>query len=163
MDTDSFVYHIKTEDFYKDIAGDVEKRLDTSNYSEEEDKRSLTTGLNTKKIGLMKDELGGQIMTEFVALGAKLYAYKTLEKKEEKKCKGIKKCVVRKTLTFDDYKKCLEDGKNVYRSQMLFQNKDHEVYTSKVNKIALNRDDDKRLVQADQITTLARGHYDTRG
>ena len=103
MDTDSFVYHIKTEDFYKDIAGDVEKRFDISNYSEEkEDKRPLTTGLNKKKIiGLMKDELGRKIMTEFVALRAKLYAYKTLEKKEEKKCKGIKKCVVKKTLTFD--------------------------------------------------------------
>ena len=94
------MYHIKTEDFYKDIAGDVEKaRFDTSGYSKE-DKRPLTTGLNKKKIGLMKDELGGKIMTEFVALRAKLYAYKTLEKKEEKKCKGIKKCVVKKTLTF---------------------------------------------------------------
>ena len=41
MDTDSFVYHIKTEDFYEDIAGDVEKRFDTSNYSEE-DKRLST-------------------------------------------------------------------------------------------------------------------------
>ena len=71
--------------------------------------------------------------------------------------------MVKKTLTFDDYKKCLDDGKNVYRSQMFFQNKDHEVYTtSEVNKIALNRDDDKRLVQADQISTLARGHYDAK-
>ena len=84
----------------------------------------------------MKDELGGKIMIEFVALRAKLYAYKTLEKQEDKKCKGIKKCVVEKTLTFDDYKKCLDDGKNVYRSQLFFQNKDHEVYTTEVNKIA---------------------------
>ena len=53
--------------------------------------------------------------------------------------------MVKKMLTFDDYKKCLDDGKNVYRSQMLFQNKDHEVYTTKVNKIALKRDDNKRL------------------
>ena len=158
MDTDSFVYHIKTKDFYKDISNDVEARFDTSNYSKE-DKRPLTIGLNKKKIGLMKDELGGKIMTEFVALRAKLYAYKTLDKKEEKKCKGIKKCVVKKTLTFNDYKKCLDDGKNVYKSQMLFQNKDHEIYTSEVNKIALNRDDDKRLVEVDQISTLARGHY----
>ena len=157
MDTDSFVYRIQTEDFYKDIADDVKKRFDTSKYSEE-DKRPLPIGLNTKKIGLMKDELNGKIMTEFVALRAKLYAYKTLENKEDKKCKGIKKCVVKKTLTFDDYKKCLNNGKNVYRSQMLFQNKDHEIYTTNVNKTALNRDDDKRLVQEDQISTLARGH-----
>ena len=158
MDTDSFVYHIKTKDFYEDISNDVEARFDTSNYSKE-DNRPLTIGLNKKKIGLMKDELGGKIMTEFVALRAKLYAYKTLDKKEDKKCKGIKKCVVKKTLTFNDYKKCLDDGKNVYKSQMLFQNKDHEIYTSEINKIALNRDDDKRLVEVDQISTLARGHY----
>ena len=159
MDTDSFVYHIKTEDFYEDIAGDVEKRFDTSGHNKE-NRRPLTTGLNKKKIGMMKDELGRKIMTEFVALRAKAYThtYKTLEKKEEKKCKGIKKCVVKKTLTFDDYKKCLDDGKNVYRSQMFLQKKDHEIYTSKVNKIVLNRNDDKRLVQADQISTLARGH-----
>ena len=79
-----FVYHIKTEDFYKDIAGDVEKRFDTSGYSKE-DKRPLPIGLNKKKIRLMKDELGGKIMTEFVALRAKLYAYKTLEKKRKRR------------------------------------------------------------------------------
>ena len=56
MDTDSFVIHIKTKDFYKNIADDVENRFDTSNY---EINRPLP-------IGLMKDELGGKIMTEFV-------------------------------------------------------------------------------------------------
>ena len=94
----------------------------------------------------MKDELGGKIMAEFVALRAKLYTYKKIDMKEEKKCKGIKKCMVKKTLTFDDYKKCLDDGKNVYRSQMIFQNKDHGIYTSEVNKITLNRNNDKRFV-----------------
>ena len=91
-----------------------------ANIVKKEKTRATNYWLNAKKIGLMKDELGGEIMTEFVALRAKLYAYKKLEKKEEKKCKGIKKCMVKKTLTFDDYKKCLDDGKNVYRSQMLF-------------------------------------------
>ena len=59
MDTDSFMMHIKTEDFYKDIADDVEKRFDTSNY---EVNRPLPTGKNKKVIGLMKNELGGKIM-----------------------------------------------------------------------------------------------------
>ena len=60
MDTDSFIINIKTEDFYKDIANDVEKRFDTSNY---EVNRPFPKGKNKKVIGLMKDELGGKIMT----------------------------------------------------------------------------------------------------
>ena len=157
MDTDSFVYHIKTHDFYKDIADNVEARFDTSNYSKA-DNRPLPLGKNKKIIGLMKDELCGKIMTEFVALRAKLYAYRKLDKTEDKRCKGIKKCVVKKSITFDDYKQCLDDGKKLYREQLLFQNKKHVIYTSKVNKIALSRDDDKRLIQKDNISTLARGY-----
>ena len=68
MDTDSFIMNIKTEDFYKDIANDVEKRFDTSNY---ECDRPLSTGENKKVIGLMKNELGGRVSTEFVALRPK--------------------------------------------------------------------------------------------
>ena len=73
MDTDSLVYHIKTEDFYTNIMSDVKVRLDTSG-CHKKGARPLPIGLNKKFIGLMKDELGGKIMTEFVALRAKLYA-----------------------------------------------------------------------------------------
>ena len=59
MDTDSFIMHIKTEDFYKGIADDVEKKYDTSNYTVE---KPLPIGKNKKVIGMMKDELGGKIM-----------------------------------------------------------------------------------------------------
>ena len=98
-------------------------------------------------------------MTEFVALRAKMYAYRKIDKEVEEKCyKGTKKCVVSEGLMFDDYKTCLFDGKTVYREQMLFENKKHEVYTVNKHKTALNRDDNKRVVQADEITTLARGH-----
>ena len=69
MDTDSFIMNIKTEDFYEDIAKDVEKRFDTSNY---EVNRPLPTGRNKKVIGLIKDELGGKIITDFVTLRPKL-------------------------------------------------------------------------------------------
>ena len=68
MDTDSFIISIKTEDSYKDIANDVEKRFDTSNYEVD---RPLSTGKNKKVIGLMKDELGRKIITEFVTLRPK--------------------------------------------------------------------------------------------
>ena len=84
MDTDSFIMNIKIEDFYNDIANDVEKRFDTSNY---ECDRPLPIGKNKKVIGLMKDELGGRIITEFVALRPKTYSYLTDDFKEHKKAK----------------------------------------------------------------------------
>ena len=76
-DTDSFIVHIKTEDFSEDIANGVEKRFDTSNYDVNgiTFNTPLSTGKNTKVIGLMKNELGGKIMTELVALTPKTYAY----------------------------------------------------------------------------------------
>ena len=74
MDTDSFIINIKTNDFYKDISNDVENRFDASNY---EINRSLPTGKNKKVIGLMKDELGGRIITEFVTLRPKTYSFLT--------------------------------------------------------------------------------------
>ena len=71
-------------------------------------------GENKKVIVLMKDELGRKIMTEFVALRAKMYAYRKIAKEvEEKCCKGTKKCVVSASLTFDDYKTCLFDGETI--------------------------------------------------
>ena len=152
MDTNSFFYEIETKDFYRDIAKDI----DTSKYSKD-DKRPLPIGKNKKVTDMMKDELNGKIMTEFVALRAKMYAYRKIDKEvEEKHCKGTKKCVVSEGLTFDDYKTCLFDGKTIYRGQMLFENKKHEVYLVNKYQIALNRDDDQRLVQADGTTTLAR-------
>ena len=67
MDTDSFILHIRTEDFYEDITNDVKKCFDISNYSED-DKRPLSNGMNKSLIGLFKDELWGKVITEFVAL-----------------------------------------------------------------------------------------------
>ena len=96
MDTDSLIMNIKTKDFYKDIAQDVEERFDTSNYDVD---RPLPKGKNKKVIGLMKDELSGGIITEFVALRPKTYSYITDEFIEMKKAKGTKKCVIKKMLT----------------------------------------------------------------
>ena len=155
MDTDSLIYHIKTKDFYADIMDDISARLDTSGYCPN---RPLPVGLNEKVIGLMKDELGSTIMTEFIALRPKLYSYKVLDGKESKKCKGIKKCIVKKTLTFEDHKTCLFKDSTEYRSQLMFRSTKHEVHMIEVNKVALNRDDDKRISKRDGISTLARGH-----
>ena len=157
MDTDSLVYHIKTEDFYAGITDDVQTRFDTSGYTLDS---PLPVGLNKKVIGLMKDELGGQIMTEFVALRPILYFYKKLDGLEDKKCKGIKKCVVKKTLTFEDYKTCLFNDSTEYRSQLMFRSSKHKVHTIEVNNVTLNRDDDKRISRKDGISTFGRGHKD---
>ena len=88
MDTDSFIINIKTENFNEDIANDVGKRFDTSNY---EVNRPLTTGKNKKVIGLKKDELGGKIMIEFAGLRPKTYSYLFDDGNSNKKAKGIKK------------------------------------------------------------------------
>ena len=81
MDTDSFIVYIKTEDIYLDIAKDVEIRSDTSNY---ELNRPLPKGRNKKVIGLMNDELGLKIMTEFATLRPKTYSYSTDDSNEKK-------------------------------------------------------------------------------
>ena len=88
-DSDSFIINIKSEDFYKDIPDDVEKRLDTSNY---ECNRPLPTGKNKKVIGSMKDELDGKIMTKFVAHRPKTYSYLMDDDSEVKKAKEQKIC-----------------------------------------------------------------------
>ena len=154
MDKDSLIYSIRTEDFYKDIADDVEARFNTSGYVPN---RPLPVGLNKKVIGLMKDELGGKIMGEFVSLRPKMYSYK-VGNSEPKKCKGIKKCVVKKMISFNDYKTCLFSRERTHRSQLLFRSHKHEVKTLEVNKLALSREDNKRIT-INGVANYARGHY----
>ena len=134
MDTDSFIMNIKTEDFYKDVANDVEKRFDTSNY---EVHRPLSIGKNKKVIGLMKDELGGKIIMEFVTLRPKTYSYLTDD------CKENKKCIITRTIKFNDYKICLLKDEVILKSQQRFVSKKHDVYTENINKIALSNNDIK--------------------
>ena len=143
IDTDSLIYSIKTEDFYADIADDVDTRFDTSGCPNNRS-RPLPVGKNKKVIGLMKDELGGEIMKELVSLRPKMYSYR-VGNSEPKKCKGIKKCVVKHTISFDYYKRCLFGGERSHRSQLLFRSRKHEVRMLEVKKLALSREGDKRI------------------
>ena len=152
MDTDSFIMNIKTNDFYEDIANDVENRFDTSNY---EVNRPLLMGRNKKVIGLMKDELGGKIITEFITLRPKTYSYLTDDGKEDKKAKGTKKCVLKKMIKFNDYKKCLLNDEVILKPQQRFINKKHDVYTENINKIALSNNNDERIVSSNKITSYS--------
>ena len=169
----------------------MEEKFDTSGYvpdgyyvpgAAEQSHRPLPIGKNKKVIGLMKDELGGAIMTEFASLRPKLYSYKKPDSSktpngphfvEDEKCKRIKKCIVKKTLMFEDYKSCLFknstkhggrqvslDPRGVYISQVMFRSIRHEIFTVEVNKIAMNKNDDKHIAKKDGISALARGHKD---
>ena len=155
-DTDNFVIHIFTEDFFEDINNDVERWFDTSNY-DKNDKRPLQTGMNKKVIGMFKDELGGKIMKEFCALRAKTYAYLMDDDSEKKEAKGTKRCVIKREIMLENYKDSLFNNNTILRSQLRFKSDLHNVYTEEVNKIVLNSNDDKRLQTHDRITTYPYG------
>ena len=88
-----------------------------------------------------------------------MYSY-IADKSELKKCKGIKKSVIKTEIRFADYKICLFEGINIYKSQLLFMSDKHEIKTLEVNKLALNSQDDKRI-WIDLIDSYAMGHYKT--
>ena len=157
-DTDSLMYEIETEDFYKDISEDVKDRFDTSDYPENHPS-GIPTGINKKVLGMFKDEAAGKIIIEFVGLRAKLYSFIMEDGKENKRCKGVKKQVLESSITHEDYKTCLRTGKEQLRKQNILRSYEHEVYTEEVNKIALSSIDDKRYILGDGIHTLAWGHY----
>ena len=154
MDTNRFIINIKTENFYEDIPNDVEKRFDTSNY---EVNRPLPKGKNKKVIGLMKDELGGKIMTQFAVLRPKTYSYLMNDGNSDKKAKGTKKCVLNRRLKFNYYKDCLLNNEIILKSQQRFKSEAHKVYTEEANKIVRSSNDDKRLQAYDRITSCPYG------
>ena len=159
MDTDSFILHIQTEDFYMDIDNDVNEWFDTSRYDKKLN-RPLTTGINKRVIGKFKVELNGLIMTELCAPRAKAYSIRYEENdkvKDMKTAKGTKKYVIEKELKFDDYKDSQFKNKIILRSQKQFKSDHHSVYAIHVNKIAISSNDDKRIQDFDGITTHAYG------
>ena len=153
-DTDSLMYQIYTDDFYKDISPDILSKFDTSDYDPNHPS-GIPTGVNKKVIGMFKDEVAGKQITRFVGLRPKLYTFEIEEDKEVRKCKGIKKYVVKKRLNFDDYLQCLFTGRKEMRKMKIIRSEKHEIYSKEVNKIALSNEDNKRLVLEDKIKTEA--------
>ena len=156
--TDSLMYEIETKDFYKDISADVKDRFDTSDYPPDHPS-GIPPGFNKKVLGMFKDEAAGEVINKFVGLRAKLYSYKMLEGEEGKKCKGLKKSVVKKSITHEDYRKCLFTGKEQLRKMNIIRSHMHEIYTDEVIKVALCPINDKRHILEDGARTLALGHY----
>ena len=158
-DTDSFIFLVKTNDFYKDISDDIEKCFDTSAYSKDID-RPLLKGINKKVIDKFKDELAGPIISELCILRAKCSSFKLDNDNEEKKTKGIKQCVIKRQLTFDNYVVALFNDNKINRSQYVFRCYCHHVYTKKVTNKALSGNNDKRIQATDKITTYPYGYFD---
>ena len=153
-DTDSLLYQIKTDDFYKDISHDIETKFDTSDYPPDHPS-GILTGVNKKVIGMFKDEVAGKQITCFVGLRPKLYSFKLEDDILTKKCKGIKKNVVKKKLDYEDYVDCLFLGKKQMRSMKIIRSEKHDIYSKEVNKVALSNEDDKREVMFDKVNTMA--------
>lgn len=145
-DTDSFIYCIEDDDAYKLI-----------------DRNPLQ--FNKYKLGCMKDENDGFIMTEFVGLRPKMYSYKVISKKnkneivENKRAKGVKRHIINNKLKFKDFLECVKHNTVVSGRQPLIKSHYHKVYSIKQKKIFLDSGDDKRFILDDKISTLAWGHY----
>ena len=157
QDTDSLIYNIKTEDFYKDISEDIASRFDTSNYINVD--RPLQIGINKKVIGLMKDEMGGNIIKEFVTLNPKVYAYKYIKDDViniDKKCKGVKRSVVLNNISFNDYIHTLNTNENKIVKQNLIRSNNHNIKTIVEKKRAFSTKNDKRIM-INNIESIAIG------
>jgi hypothetical protein len=111
-------------------------------------------------IGRFTEETKGLQKEEFVGLRAKLYSYKMCEdikKREVKKCKGISKVVVKKSITHEDYKNCLFTEEEQMRNMNVIRSHLHEMYIESVRKIALSSADDKTAVLQGRISTYWMG------
>ncbi|XP_070159453.1 uncharacterized protein [Polyergus mexicanus] len=155
-DTDSLIYRVECEDIYENMKRDIDK-FDTSDYAMD---NAYGMPLVNKKIpGAMKDENAGAIMTEFIGLRAKMYALRVAGKSDTKRIKGVKSGVVARTITFDDYARCLRQGIEMKREQFCIRSELHEMYTVSELKIALSPHDDKRYTISGTTDTLPWGHY----
>ena len=182
IDRNNLIAYIKTDDIYKDIARDVE--FDTSNYELEcnSNERPLPRVKNEKVIELMKDELGGKILTRFVGFRAKTYSYVADGGGEDKKAKDTQNYVTKIKLKFENYKNCLKaqfenkvnyleknkiecnsikefikNNKSILKIGQIIKSEMHNVFTEEINKIALSSNDDKRTQSIDSIEIYAYG------
>ena len=132
-DTDSLCYEIQTDDFYEDIRDDASEWFDTSNYEED---HPLFSKKNKKQVGFMKDECGGSQILRFVGLRSKLYTYEVDRERDnngkwkynvqKKKCKGVRKCIIKKEITVGDFEECLFSERPQFRTMNTIQSRSYD-------------------------------------
>ena len=166
-DTDSLMYEIKTEDFYKEIAPDVELHFDTASYPKE---HFLYRSVNNKVAGMFKDEASGKIIAEFIGLRPKLYSYvmdswlnaadetRVKLEKNTKRAKGTDAATRKYILRHEDYRNCLTSREEFVAPVTRIVHKLHCLTTRVSPKVVLSFHDDKRILK-DDYHTLAYGHY----
>jgi hypothetical protein len=168
-DTDSLVYSIKTNDMYNIFAAYPEL-FDFSKYDINHIccQNNVYLNKNKKRIGIMKDELDGMIMTEFIGLRSKLYSFEIAEKDTAKaeeanimtrKCKGVKTNVIKFNLKHQHYKTCLFQGEKKMVQINSIRSQKHQLQTIQQYKNAMTCFDDKRYILNDAITIRPHGHY----
>jgi hypothetical protein len=155
-DTDSLLYEIKTDDFYEDLKNDFKHIMDFSNYDKH---HGLYDDRHKKIIGYLKDEYGGQIVTEFVGLKSKLYSIMYGDNKNKNTAKGLQKAILKKYINHDNYKNVLTKNNCLSTSMHRIQSKDQVIETIKLNKLIFTPMDDKRYILDNGIDTLPFGHY----
>ena len=151
-DTDSLMYEIHAVDPYKDFYQDKDL-FDNSDYSTES---PYYFGFNKRVIGKMKDECAGLPITEFIGLRSKMYSYIT-ESASARKAKGIKKLVIEKNITHEEYKTVLFENLQMKHSMNTIRSINHQIGSYKINKTSLSCFNDKRYV-LDRRNMLAYGH-----
>ena len=154
-DTDSFVFHTKTDDIYQDLK-ETNDEMDFSGYDKNHKCYDAT---NKKVLGKFQDECEGKIMTGFIGLRPKCYAFKIHgDEKEYKKCKGTAKNTVKRKIKYDDYNNVLETNEVIHRSFNSIRSKNHKIYSINTTKVSLNSYENKRYWTS-ALDSLAYGHY----
>ena len=154
-DTDSFVFHTRTDDIYQDLQ-EINDEMDFSGYDKNHKCYDAT---NKKVLGTFKDECKGKIMTGFIGLRPKCYAFKIHgDEKEYKKCKGTAKNTVKRKIKYDDYNNVLETNEVIHRSFNSIRSKNHKIYSINTTKVSLNSYENKRYWTT-SVDSLAYGHF----
>ena len=154
-DTDSLTYEIETNDAYNDFFKDNNK-FDNSDYPENS---PYFNKINKKVIGKFKDEASGIPVVEFIGLRSKMYSFVKDNEETARTAKGVKKQVIKKIITHDNYKEVLFNNKQMRHTMKTIRSKNHLLGSYELNKISLSCFDDKRFIHENGITSYAYGHY----